>query len=64
MGDFLAFKVSGTIVCKIIMIFNKKKNAFIFCQICYTCVHFIVKLPYRGPYTCLISVNLIFVHMR
>ena len=36
-----------------------KKNAFKFCKICYTCVHFIVKLPYRGPYTCLISVNFI-----
>ena len=44
MRDFLGINVSGTAVSK-----NKKRystiNTLNFCHICYTCVHFIVKLP-------------------
>ena len=44
MGNFLGFNVSGTLVSK-----NKndiQHNHFKFLPYLYTCVHFIVKLPY------------------
>ena len=43
MGDLLVFNVSGRVVSKI----NNDITILIFCHICYTCLHFIEKLPRR-----------------